>query len=119
MKQELTCIVCPVGCQLTVELENGKVLSVTGNTCKRGETYANNECTNPVRVVTSTIKTSDGIIIPVKTDTAIPKAKVAECMDVINSLHPISNDVLTTGSIVCENILDTSANLITTAPVRR
>lgn len=119
MKQELTCIVCPVGCQLTIEIEDGKVLSVTGNTCKRGETYANNECTNPVRVVTSTIKTSDGIIVSVKTNKAIPKTKVSECMDIINSLHPLSEEVLTTGSIVCENILNTGANIITTAPIRR
>ena len=45
----LTCIVCPVGCRLTVEMEDGKVLKVSGNECKRGEEYARKECVNPVR----------------------------------------------------------------------
>ena len=53
-KRELTCIGCPMGCQITVELESGEVLSVTGNTCKIGENYAKNEVTHPERTVTST-----------------------------------------------------------------
>ena len=65
-KRELTCIICPKGCALKVELdENGKVLGVTGNTCKRGAEYAENECTNPMRTVTSTMRCSDGTVIPV------------------------------------------------------
>lgn len=119
MKQELTCIICPVGCPLIVEIENGNVISVTGNTCNRGKIYANNECTNPTRVVTSTVKSEDGVIIPVKTDRAIPKKLVFECMQTINLLHPKTDEVLTNGSIVCKNILGTDANIITTAPVRR
>ena len=47
MERELTCIGCPMGCQLRVEMENGEVLSVTGNTCKHGDVYARKEVTNP------------------------------------------------------------------------
>ena len=81
----LTCIICPKGCALKAELdENGKVLEVTGNTCKRGAEYAENECTNPMRTVTSTMRCSDGTVIPVKTATPIPKADIYECMNIIN-----------------------------------
>ena len=52
MKQELICIGCPMGCQLTAEVENGVVTSVTGNTCPRGDAYARRECVAPVRTVT-------------------------------------------------------------------
>lgn len=84
-KRELTCIICPKGCALKVELdENCKVLGVTGNTCKRGAEYAENECTNPMRTVTSTMRCSDGTVIPVKTKTPIPKANIYECMNIIN-----------------------------------
>ena len=84
-KRELTCIICPTGCALKVELdEHGKVLGVTGNTCKRGAEYAENECTNPMRTVTSTMRCSDGTVIPVKTKTPIPKANIYECMNIIN-----------------------------------
>ena len=54
-KRELICIGCPMGCPLTVQLEDGEILSITGQTCKRGEVYARNEVTNPTRIVTSTV----------------------------------------------------------------
>ena len=83
--RELTCIICPKGCMLKAELdEKGKVLNVTGNTCKKGAEYAENECTNPMRTVTSTMRCSDGTVIPVKTVTPIPKADIYKCMDLIN-----------------------------------
>ena len=83
--RELTCIICPKGCSLKAELdENGKVLGVTGNTCKRGEEYAENECTNPMRTVTSTMRCSDGTVIPVKTTAPIPKGDIYKCMNLIN-----------------------------------
>ena len=88
MNRELTCIVCPIGCSLTVELENGEVKNVSGNTCPRGALYAKNECTNPQRTVTSTVRCIDGGMVSVKTDGTIPKGKINECMNVINSLTP-------------------------------
>lgn len=54
-KRELTCIGCPLGCAVTVEMEGTEILSVTGNTCKRGEEYARKEVTNPTRIVTSIV----------------------------------------------------------------
>ena len=60
--KNLTCIGCPLGCQLQVSMENGEVVSVTGNTCKRGDVYARKEVTHPTRIVTSTVKVSDGEI---------------------------------------------------------
>ena len=85
MKRTLTCIVCPVGCTLEAELEEGKVVSVSGNTCPRGIKYAEAECIAPVRTVTSTVRCADGSVLPVKTDRPIPKEKVAECMKIINN----------------------------------
>ncbi len=85
MERKLTCIICPLGCDLTVTLDGKKVIGVTGNTCKRGEVYANNECTNPQRTVTSTVKCKDGSMVAVKTDTTIPKDKMFEAMEIINA----------------------------------
>ena len=84
MIRELTCIVCPMGCALKAELKDGKVINVTGNTCPRGKEYAVNECTDPRRIVTSTMRCPNGVV-PVKTDRAIPKDKMFECMKIINS----------------------------------
>lgn len=112
MKRELTCICCPLGCGLTVELEGNTVRSVSGNTCVRGKEYAENECTNPVRIVTSTVMTQKGIPVSVKTDTAIPKGKMAECMKIINGIvaqTPVHiGDVLAT-DVFGSNIIATGA----------
>ena len=84
MERKLTCIVCPLGCQLTATLNGREVVKVEGNTCPRGAEYAKNECTNPQRTVTSTVRTEDGGLVSVKTDRPIPKEKMAECMALIN-----------------------------------
>ena len=84
MEKKLTCIVCPLGCGLVVQLENNQVISVEGNTCPRGKIYAQNECTNPQRTVTSTVKCEDGSLVSVKTEKTIPKDKMTECMKIIN-----------------------------------
>ncbi len=116
MTRELTCIVCPKGCQLTVELEGKKVLSVTGHTCKRGEAYAVSECTSPMRTLTTTAPVTLGGVVPVKTDRAIPKELLFECMKEINAAR-VSPDVKI-GDVVIENILGTGANVITTRNVK-
>ena len=50
-KRELICIGCPLGCMIQVEMDGAEVVSVTGNTCKRGDDYARKEVTNPTRIV--------------------------------------------------------------------
>lgn len=117
MKKTLTCIVCPMGCSLNVELDNGKVVSVTGNTCKRGVLYAETECTDPRRVITTTVKTECGRIIPVKTSKAVPKNMIFECMEKINSLHP-ENKSYAVGDVICRNISGTDADIVVCANIR-
>ncbi len=84
--RNLTCIVCPRGCQLTVELEGKNVLNVCGNACPRGKVYAENECINPMRTVTTTARLENGGVVSVKTERVIPKDKMAECMALINAV---------------------------------
>ena len=113
MIRELTCIVCPKGCPLKVELENGEVINVSGHTCPRGKQYAIDECTNPVRTITTTARTSNGGVIPVKTDKPIPKNLMFECMKEIN--RAVVNLPAGIGDVVIENILNTDANVVVTA----
>lgn len=113
MKRELTCIVCPIGCQLTATIENGTVTEVTGNTCPRGKQYAIDECTNPVRTITTTARTSNGSVIPVKTDRPIPKNLMFECMEEINRASVTLPAQI--GDVVIEDLLNTGANVVVTA----
>ena len=111
MQRELTCIVCPRGCALCVELDgNNKILKIEGQSCKRGEVYAQNECTNPVRTLTTTVALEGGGVLPVKTDKPIPKALLFACMEEINRVTvklPVS-----LGDVIIENILGTDANVV-------
>ena len=69
-RKELICIGCPLGCNLTVEMDGGQVVSVNGNTCKRGDDYARKELTDPRRIVTSTVPVAGGNLPVVSVKTA-------------------------------------------------
>ena len=116
MIRDLTCIVCPKGCQLEVELEGKKVISVSGYTCKRGLAYAETECTAPMRTLTTTAAVVGGGVVPVKTDRTIPKELLFDCMKAINEARVPADAKL--GDVVIENVLGTGANVVTTRNVR-
>lgn len=84
MTKDLICVICPGGCALKVTVENGQVTSVLGNACPRGERYAESEIVNPVRTLTTTVKTDSGELLPVKTSAPVPKTKLFEYMNIIN-----------------------------------
>ena len=111
MKRKLTCIECPIGCEIDVELENEKVVSLTGNCCPRGKVYAEAEVVCPKRVVTSTVRAENGEMIPVKTDRPVRKDAIFEVMKKINAITCKMPVAL--GDILVENICD-DANLIVT-----
>lgn len=116
-KRELTCIVCPRGCALVATLDDdGRVLSVTGNICKRGEKYAIDECTNPMRVVTSTVRCADGEVVSCKTADSISKALIFDVMKAINTT--IAPSSVKIGDVVIENVLGTGVNVVVTSNKR-
>ena len=113
-KRELTCIVCPRGCALSVELsDSGEVLSVSGNICKRGNTYAVNECTNPMRVVTSTMRCSDGEVVAVKTADNVPKSRVFDVMAAINST--VAPARVSVGDVLISSVCGLGVDVVATA----
>ena len=110
----LTCIVCPRGCQLKITLsDDGKVEAVSGNFCKRGVTYANDECTNPKRTVTSTVRCKNGGVVPVKTANTIPKELIFEVMAEIN--RATAPDDVKIGDVIVENVCNTGVDVVATA----
>jgi CxxC motif-containing protein len=115
IEKKVICIVCPVGCEITVEgsCDSKVVNSMAGQQCKRGEKYAENEFINPKRILATTVKIKgyDYPVIPVRSDDLIPKDKLFECMDIIRKTA-ISTPVKR-GDIVIENILNTGVNIVT------
>ena len=111
-KRELICIGCPMGCPIVVEMEDGKVLSVTGNTCPRGESYARKEVTNPTRIVTTTVRVDGGKVpmINVKTEQDIPKDKIFECIAALRGVTIKAPIYI--GDIILENVAGTGVNIV-------
>lgn len=109
---ELICIVCPKGCHLKVDEENG--YTVTGNGCKRGETYGKKELTNPTRVVPSTVKIKGGLHhrLPVKTSEPIAKAMIFDAMKLLDTVEVTSP--VKRGDVVYKNILGTGIDFVAT-----
>lgn len=116
--RELICIACPLGCMVTVRLNEEGVQSITGNSCKRGEKYAITECLHPTRMVTSSVPVEDGEpkMLSVKTSDAIPKERIKACMCELKTVKvkaPVN-----IGDVVVKNIADTGADMIATRNVK-
>lgn len=108
----MNCIMCPMGCEMTVTLEDGKFASVIGNTCPRGAKYAQDEVTAPKRMLTSTVNVEGGLLplLPVVSATVLPKEKVVACAAFLRGVTikaPVK-----TGDVVVENILGLGVNVI-------
>ena len=114
---ELICIVCPKGCHLHVDEENG--YRVTGQGCPRGEEYGRKELTNPTRVITSTVCVENGAHprCPVKTNGAIPKQLIFEAMRTLDNIHLTAPVKL--GEIVVPDICGTGIRFVTTRTIPR
>ena len=106
-----------MGCPLTVVMNGNEVVSVTGNTCKRGDVYARKEVTAPTRIVTSTVKVSGGSIdmVSVKTKEDIPKGKIFECIKALkNIVVPAPVHI---GDVILENVAGTGVSIVATKNV--
>ena len=116
-KRELTCIGCPLGCSITVTMENAEILDVTGNTCKRGDAYARKEVTHPTRIVTSTVRVSggDADMVSVKTKEDIPKGKIFECVKALKSVEVPSPVHI--GEVLVKDVAGTGVDIVATKNV--
>ncbi len=108
----MNCIMCPIGCELTVTLEDGKFASVTGNNCPRGAQYAKDEVTAPKRMLTYTVKIEGGMmpLLPVVSAAVLPKEKIMDCAAYLRGVKvqaPVK-----TGDVVVKDILGLGVDIV-------
>lgn len=117
-RRELICINCPMGCPLIVELENGEVVKVTGQTCKRGEVYGKKEVTNPTRIVTSTVRVEGARadMVSVKTKEDIPKDKIFECVKALKGVTVKAPVHI--GDVIVKDAAGTGVDFVATKDIR-
>lgn len=115
MIKHITCIGCPMGCDVTVEMQDNEIINISGYTCGRGLKYARNEVTHPMRSVTSSVivEGSDHMrMVSVKTDGEIPKDQI---FSVVNALKGISVKApVQIGDVIIENVNGLGVNIIAT-----
>ena len=111
---ELICIGCPLGCNLTVKMNEKEVEEVTGNNCKKGADYAKKEVTNPTRIVTSIVRVEGGhlAVVPVKTKEDIPKSKIDDCIKELKNLKAVAPVKI--GDVLLQNIAGTGVDIVAT-----
>ena len=119
----LTCIGCPMGCQITVEMESGAVMRVSGNSCKIGDNYARKEVVSPMRIVTSSVAVlpnrdavvEEGVQYPrvsVKTASDVPKDKIMAVMAEIRRTYALAP--IRIGDVVLANGAGTGVDVVAT-----
>ena len=112
--RRLTCIECPKGCRLEVEVQDSRAARVSGHQCPKGEQYAISEIENPVRILTSAVS-GKGLamkMIPVRTSKPIPKSRIFEAMAEIKKIRV--DRPLSSGDVIVKNFMDSGADLIAT-----
>lgn len=116
MEHQITCINCPVGCRMQVTVEDGNVTSVTGNTCKRGLAYAQQECVAPQRMVTAVVAVQNRTTpVSVKTRSPIPKKDIFACMKAL-ACASVQAPVHM-GDVVLADVCGTGVDVIATKTV--
>jgi len=114
MIKKITCIDCPVGCQMEVDVEGGHMIKLTGNKCEKGEHYAQQEIENPMRILSSTVLTK-GLnikLVPVKTDQPIPKSKIFAALEETKKVK--LEKPVKVGEVIIKDLLNLGVNLIAT-----
>lgn len=120
-KHNITCIVCPIGCEMEVETEgeNGEVLSIKGNRCPKGKDYAIQEVTSPKRIVMSVVNVNGSIFptVSVKTNKPVPKKLIPKVMEELSRIE--LNAPIGVGDVIIRNVAGTDADIVATRPAPR
>lgn len=107
------CLNCPTGCLLEVTLILDKI-ETKGHKCSKGLEFAENEWFNPMRMLTTTVRTDDDRVrrVPVRTTSAIPKGKIMEAMATLDAVVvslPIEN-----GTVIIRDFMNLGVDVIAT-----
>lgn len=118
-KQEMICIICPMGCRLELSIIDGRVDAVGGNECPRGVRYAHKEYENPTRTLTTTVKVCKGSknLVPVKSNGELPKDLIMKCMDTIRATAV--DAPVKMGQVIVENIMGLGVDIIATSEISK
>ncbi|UCE74873.1 MAG: DUF1667 domain-containing protein [Methanomassiliicoccales archaeon] len=119
MESEITCIICPVGCKVTIKAKDGDIINIEGHQCKKGIGYVKEELFDPRRTLTTTMMVKNGKLplVSVKTAEPIPKDKLFEVMDVVSQIKV--DAPVNIRDILVKNVLGLDVNIVATKKIDR
>ena len=117
-EKNFTCIVCPKSCGVTVR-PLGEGLEVTGNECRRGAEYAENEYLHPMRTITSTVKVTGGSFprMGVAGTREVPRGRLRDCLAEIYRLTvqaPVQS-----GEVLLRDVCGTGCDIVAAMSMER
>lgn len=117
--KKLICITCPMGCEMSIEEEDGVLLSVEGNRCKRGEMFAKQECKSPMRMLTSGVHIDHARLskVPVISSKELPLGKIEEVMEIIRKTKVDAPVKL--HDVIIEDVLNLGVDIVASRSVDR
>jgi CxxC motif-containing protein len=118
-KRHFVCVVCPIGCEIDVVHDGGKIISMEGNRCEKFEEFVSQELIEPMRILTTTVRIQGArwVVIPVRSDKAVPKRLFPRMMKQLGRIRlqaPVN--ML---DVVVRDVLHTGANIIATRTMLR
>ncbi|MGB2800310.1 MAG: DUF1667 domain-containing protein [Dehalococcoidia bacterium] len=118
-KKQFTCVICPIGCEIDVELQDSNVVSIEGSKCAKGKEFVSQELKEPMRILTTTIRVKGAkwAMLPVRTDKPIPKRLL---FSVIEELAGIELQApVQMSDVIIRDIAGTEANIVATRNMKR
>ncbi len=118
-KKHFTCVTCPVGCEVDVEVQDGSILSIKGNKCDKVKEFVLQELKEPMRVLTTTVRINGAkwAMLPVRTDKPIPKRLFLQAMGELASIDlkaPVH-----ISEVIIRDIASSGANIVATRTMKR
>ncbi len=118
-KNKIICLSCPIGCRITIQSKDGKIISIVGNACPKGIKYVEEEFINPLRILPTTVKVIGGELplVSVKTKKAIPKRLLLKAMIEIAEIEVKAPVKI--GQVIKDDLIGTGVSLIATRNIKR
>lgn len=119
MSDEIVCIMCPVGCEVRAEVEDGEIIEIEGYGCEDGEEYAEQEIASPKRTVMSVVNCVDGNFptVSVKTSEPLSKQNIEGVMEALSEIEVVAP--IEVGDVVVKNVCGLGVDVVATRTVKQ
>lgn len=113
-KKYFTCVTCPVGCEVDVEVRDSNIVSLKGNKCDKVKEFVQQELKEPMRVLTTTvrIKGAKWAMLPVRTDKPIPKRLFTQAIAELSGIDLQAPVYIS--DVIVKDIAGSGANIVAT-----